>query len=133
MDERLVTKYTDPKQIRVGDVVMLDNDCLSPFATSIVTGVEDLDTKYPQVHLGRPHARCESHRVTGHSRGEQVAVMIETYSVEAHRFVEIYSVFVSGYKGKVDNRNGIYSREIVETTNVAGETVEDRNKPCPVA
>ena len=133
MDSRLLGRYTDIRQVRVGDVVVMRNDSISPFATSIVTGIEDLDGKYPQVHLGRPHARCESHRVTGHLRGEQVAVMIETYSVEAHRFCDIYMVFLSGASGQIDNRNGIYTSEMVEKTDKAGETVEDRDAPCPVA
>lgn len=124
--DKLMRKYTDPKQVRVGDVVMLDNDTLSPFATSIVSGIENLDGKYPLIFLGRVHARCGSHRITGHHRAEQIAVMIEDYPVEADRFVEIYSVFVNGPKGQIDNRNGIYTSEMVAETNKAGESVEDR-------
>lgn len=131
--DRLIRRYTDIRQVRVGDVVAMRNDHISPFSTSIVTGIEDLDGDYPQVHLARPHARCESHRITGHLRGEQVAVMVETYSVEASRFCDCYEVFVSGDRGQVDNRNGIYTREMVDKTDKAGETIEDRDEPCPLA
>jgi hypothetical protein len=124
--EIFIQKYSSPEQVRVGDVVMLDGDSLSPFATSIVTGIEDFGSIHHQIFLGRPHARCSSHRIRGHHRGEQVAVMVETYPVEAHRFVEIYSVFVSGPKGEIDNRNGIYTSEMVAKKNKAGETVRER-------
>ncbi|MCP4204247.1 MAG: hypothetical protein GY769_20210 [bacterium] len=96
---------TDP---RIGDVVtMLDGTGTHvpehrPFSTTMVVGFERTDYG-PLVHLSRVHAHLDE--VMSSVRQSQIAVQVETYSVDLAAFRARYVAFTRGASGVVDNRN----------------------------